>query len=280
MSIQDLPPDFELLLNQLLNGEDEDFSTLEFERFQNYLLSDPRALQHYFEYLDINSGIQTDMSEQLQTLEKIVDGEPAQPPRETSKTPLGKRASLIHYPLIVTASLLLFLAVEWITSGDFLWKRTADSVSKTNLTNQPYIATLTRSTDCVWGGMSLPEFSGQRLLSDDLVLEQGVAEFRFDSGVRLIIEGPTKIKVKTACCAELDYGKMVLHGYEAAPEFSLVTPLLTFHDIGTEYGAKIDKNGDVDLHVFEGAVRVDPNQKNEQFAESIIIKGGQARHLN
>ncbi|MCA9023410.1 MAG: hypothetical protein KDA74_24845, partial [Planctomycetaceae bacterium] len=198
----------------------------------------------------------------------------------TSKTPLGKRASLIHYPLIVTASLLLFLAVEWITSGDFLWKRTADSVSKTNLTNQPYIATLTRSTDCVWGGMSLPEFSGQRLLSDDLVLEQGVAEFRFDSGVRLIIEGPTKIKVKTACCAELDYGKMVLHGYEAAPEFSLVTPLLTFHDIGTEYGAKIDKNGDVDLHVFEGAVRVDPNQKNEQFAESIIIKGGQARHLN
>ena len=31
--------------------------------------------------------------------------------------------------------------------------------------------------------------------------------------------------------------------------------------------------------MFEGAVRVDPNHKNEQFAESIIIQEGQARRL-
>ncbi|MEQ9066555.1 MAG: hypothetical protein RLO18_07530, partial [Gimesia chilikensis] len=44
--------------------------------------------------------------------------------------------------------------------------------------------------------------------------------------------------------------------------------------------AQIHQDGEVDLHVFEGAVRVDPNQKNDQFSESVIIEEGQARHLN
>lgn len=287
MSIQDLPPDFELLLNQLLNGEEEVFSTSEFETFQNFLLSDPQALEHYFEYLDINSGIQTDMSEHLQMLEydAIGETEPEKPqfspePLVTKEVPSKGRTPFLNYFLVAAASIMMFLALDWMTSGGFFGKQAADSVTKSNVTQRPYVATLTRSTDCVWGSTSPPEFSGQRLLTDDLVLEQGVAEFRFDSGVRLVIEGPTKIKLETACCAKLDYGKMVLHGYEASPEFALVTPLLTFHDIGTEYGARIEKDGEVDLHVFEGAVRVDPNQKNEQFAESLIVKAGQARHLN
>lgn len=62
-------------------------------------------------------------------------------------------------------------------------------------------------------------------------------------------------------------------------QLTLITPLLTLHDIGTEYGARVDKDGEVDLHVFEGAVRVDANNKKEQFAESIIIEEGHARHL-
>ncbi|HAW27938.1 MAG TPA: hypothetical protein DCY03_07435, partial [Planctomycetaceae bacterium] len=93
-------------------------------------------------------------------------------------------------------------------------------------------------------------------------------------------EGPTKINLVTSSRAKLDYGKLVLHGYDPAPEFSLITPLLTFQDIGTEYGAQIHRDGEVDLHVFAGAVRVAPNQKNDQFSESVIIQKGQARHLN
>ncbi|QDT40722.1 FecR protein [Gimesia alba] len=292
MSVQDLSPEFEPLLNQLLNHSPEGgLSDSEFEQFQSFLLSDPRAIQHYFEYVDIDSGIQDDMSKRLLALEATAIGETDiketaqkpqlyQEPQEIKRRSSGRRLLYMHYFLAVATSLVLFLALEWMTSGDFLWKQTPDSITKEKLTDLPYIATLTRATDCVWGGEFPPEFSGQRLLSNELILEQGVAEFRFDSGVRLILEGPTKINMVTACCAKLDYGKMVLHGYEPSPEFSLITPLLTFHDIGTEYGAKIDKDGEVDLYVFEGAVRVDPNQKNEQFAESVIIEAGQAKHLN
>ncbi|WP_339735649.1 hypothetical protein [uncultured Gimesia sp.] len=285
MVIQDLPPKFEQLLNQLLNSQEGEFSTSEFEQFQSILSTDPQAMQRYFEYIDINSGIQTHMSERLQALEETAIEETAQEPQFYQEpqvikdVPSRRRAPYLNYFFVAAASLMMFLTLEWIVSGDFLWNQTSDSITKKNLTDLPYVATLTRSTDCVWGGESPPEFSGQRLLTNELILEQGVAEFRFDSGVRLIIEGPTKINMVSACCAKLAYGKTVLHGYEASPEFALITPLLTFHDIGTEYGARIDKDGEVDLHVFEGAVRVDPNQKNEQFAESVIINAGQARHL-
>ncbi|QDT91106.1 hypothetical protein [Gimesia algae] len=285
MSIQELPPEFEQLLNQLLNSQDGDFTAEEFAAFQNYLVVHPQALQHYFEYLDIDSGIQPDMLERLKELEEksMEEPEPVPPltpaPLITHEAPPARQPAFFNYALVAAASMLIFLMAEWMSTGDFLWEQAPNAITDTIRAELPYVATLTRSTDCVWGGNSRPEFSGQRLLTEDLVLEQGVAEFRFDSGTRLVIEGPTKIKLVTGCCAHLDYGSMVLHGYEPTPEFTLITPLLTLHDIGTEYGARVDKDGEVDLHVFEGAVRVDANHKNEQFAESIIIQAGHARRL-
>ncbi|WP_339688650.1 hypothetical protein [Gimesia maris] len=285
MSIQDLSPEFEQLLNQLLNNRDGEFTDSEFETFHDYLATNPEAMQHYFEYLDIDSGIQPDMLERLKELEarNLEEPEPVPPltpaPLITYDTPPARQPAFIQYALVAAASMLILLMAEWMSTGDFLWERAPNAITDTIRAELPYVATLTRATDCVWGGNSRPEFSGQRLLTEDLILEQGIAEFRFDSGTRLVIEGPTKIKLVTGCCAHLDYGSMVLHGYEASPEFTLITPLLTLHDIGTEYGARVEKDGEVDLHVFEGAVRVDPNHKNEQFAESIIIQEGQARRL-
>ncbi|WP_299468718.1 hypothetical protein [uncultured Gimesia sp.] len=280
MSIQDLPPQFEQFLNRLLNSQDSEFSDSEFEEFQSFLFSHPEAVQYYFEYSDINSGVQVDISERLKTLEESALGETAPAPQVLRDVPSGKRIPIINYVLVSAATLILVLTMEWMIAGGYFRRQAPDSLTEKTLTELPYVATLTRSTDCIWGGESLPEFSGQRLLTEDLILEQGVAELRFDSGARLIIEGPTKIKLVTGCCASIDYGKVVLHGYEPTPEFSLITPQLTFHDIGTEYGAKIDKDGQVDLYVFEGAVRVDSNQKHERFAESLIVREGQARHLN
>lgn len=285
MSIQELP-EFELLLNQLVNSEGGEFTAEEFDAFQNYLEANPQAMQHYFVYLDINSGIHPHMLERLKMLEeKSIEEPEALSPLLTREqqikreVPPASQPTFINYFFVAAASFLMFLMVEWMTTGDFLWDRTPNAITETTRAELPYVATLTRATDCVWGGSSRPEFSGQRLLTEDLVLEQGVAEFRFDSGTRLVIEGPTRIKLVTSCCAHLDYGSIVLHGYEPSPEFTLITPQLTLHDIGTEYGARVDKEGEVSLHVFEGAVRIDANHKNEQFVESVIIPEGQARRL-
>ena len=277
MSIQDLPPEFEPLLNRLLDSPDEEISQSEFDQFQTFLSTNPEAMQYYFNYLDINLGLQSDMKARLKALEQTSKEQNAPQPQPFPQ-PVVRRTAMLRYSAVASCSLLVGLLLAWSFAGFFPGNQTPDPQSSTE--ERTYVATLTRSTDCVWGSESPPEFSGQRLMSEDLVLEQGVAEFRFDTGVRLIIEGPTKINLVTSSRAKLDYGKLVLHGYDPAPEFSLITPLLTLQDIGTEYGAEIHRDGEVDLHVFAGAVRVAPNQKNDQFSESVIIQKGQARHLN
>ncbi|WP_278472224.1 hypothetical protein [Gimesia maris] len=278
MSIQDLPPEFEPLLNRLLNSPDEEISQSEFDQFQAFLSTNPEAMQYYFDYLDINLGLQSDLKARLEALEQTFKEQNAQQPQPSPHPIVVRRTAMLRYSAVASCSLLVGLLLAWSFAGFLPGNQTPDPQSSKE--ERTYVATLTRSTDCVWGSESPPEFSGQRLMSEDLVLEQGVAEFRFDTGVRLIIEGPTKINLVTSSRAKLDYGKLVLHGYDPAPEFSLITPLLTFQDIGTEYGAQIHRDGEVDLHVFAGAVRVAPNQKNDQFLESVIIQKGQARHLN
>ena len=69
MSVQDIPPEFEELLNRLLDSPEGEFSPTEFEAFQNILKSSPDAMHQYFQYIDINTGIKSDWNERLQSLE-------------------------------------------------------------------------------------------------------------------------------------------------------------------------------------------------------------------
>lgn len=277
MSIHDLPDEFEVLLNQLLNSAEGEFTPEQFERFQKFLQNDIRAMEVYFEYLDIEAGIYDGLDNRLEHLE--LSAAEVSVPLSSPPVQLNTPSLLPRYFLVIAISFMSFVLIERFATGKFFWQKPFSEIAGTSTPGPTYVATLTRSTDCVWGGETPPDFSGQRLMTKSLILEQGVAEFRFDTGTRLIIEGPTKIDLVTGCCAKLEYGKMVLHGYEPTPEFSLITPRLTFHDIGTEYGAHIHKDGEVDLHVFQGAVRVDANQKNKLFADSVIVNQGEARAL-
>ncbi|MFG0239448.1 MAG: hypothetical protein ACF8CY_00140, partial [Gimesia chilikensis] len=204
MSIQDLPPEFEPLLNRLLDSPAEEISQSEFDQFQAYLSNNPEAMQYYFDYLDINLGLQSDMKARLEALEQTFKTHHTQQPQAAPQPTVVRRAAFLRYSVVASCSLLLGLLLAWSFAGYFPGNRAPGPQSGKE--DRTYLATLTRSTDCVWGSESPPEFSGQRLMSEDLVLERGVAEFRFDTGVRLIIEGPTKINLVTSSRAKLDYG--------------------------------------------------------------------------
>lgn len=279
MTVHELPPNFDRLLNQLIDGQ---ISKSEFEELEQYLSSTPEAMQTYFDYLDIQTGVQKRYVERLKELDQIFTDEVPQT-EPVSKAPVfgrnTKLFSMLSYLAVATASVTLMLFAEKSITGRFPWEL-APSVpipyqGDPAPRDLPYVATLTRSNDCVWGGDTEPLFSGQRLLTKDLYLETGTAEFRFDSGIRLVLKGPTKIHINSANSAIVDSGEVVLHGYESAPEFALTTPQATFFDIGTEYGTKVEDNGDTELHVFQGSVRVEPSNKSED----LIVNQGNARDI-
>lgn len=278
MTVHELPPNFDRLLNQLIDGQ---LSKPEFEELEQYLSSTPEAMQTYFDYLDINTGVQKHYVERLKELDQIFTTELPQTQPDSKKSDFKRNRklfSMLSYLAVATASIALMLFAEKSITGHFIWEPVTSKVIRVPepIKELPYVATLTRSNDCKWGNENQPLFSGQRLLTKDLFLESGTAEFRFDSGIRLVLKGPTKIHIDSANSAKVDSGEVVLHGYESAPEFALTTPQATFYDIGTEYGTKVDENGDTELHVFQGSVRVESPDKSED----LIINKGKARDIS
>lgn len=255
------------------------------QQLQDQLKNDPQAREAYYDYLDVLQGL-GDLSQEEQDI--IAFGEFPEEIREpTTPAPLmpeipNKRTvpTILKYTTIIVATAVAALGLEWWAVGRTPW---SPPITRQHVVvPQPsptLVATLVRARDCEWTGEQRPKFEGQRLLTRDLSLEKGVAEFRFDSGVRLIIEGPTKLSINSSNSATLSLGRVVLHGHEMAEEFELSTPRANLYDIGTEYGASVNQEGDVEVHVFEGAVRIQQNKKDLPTGDRFIIEAGSAKQL-
>ena len=271
------------LLSQLCDGQ---LSPSELEEVEKYLRENPGARQIYYDYVDINTGLNNHSVERLKELDAPFTSSIPQS-KSVSEIPATgrtrKSSSLLGYLAVVTTSVTLIVCTGWIMTGRLFWEKIplAEVTPPTNSSPETYVATLARSTDCIWGNDNRPQFSGQRLLSKNLFLKEGIAEFRFDSGIRLVLEGPTEIKIASANSAELISGSVVLHGYESAPEFEIVTTQAKFFDVGTEFGVKVEEDSSTELHVFEGSVRIQPNNKSSNVAPKIqIIDKGVAQYID
>ncbi|MFK7777983.1 MAG: hypothetical protein QM501_07630, partial [Gimesia sp.] len=278
MSTHELPSNINRLLNQLIDGQ---LSQSEMEKVEQYLIDYPEARKTYFDYLDINIGIQNQNNERLKELDSTFTSIKTQGNSSTNKNLFP--FSLFRYLAVAAACVSLILGAELIFVGRFFWEK-APFVKVSPPPNElpeTYVATLVRSTDCKWGKDNRPLFSGQRLLSKDLYLKEGVAEFRFDSGIRLVLEGPTAIKIESANSVKLRSGSVVLHGDESAPEFELITTQAKFFDVGTLYGIKVAENNDTELHVFEGSVRIQPIEESTgNEGKTRIVNEGVAQFID
>ncbi|HSP42762.1 MAG TPA: FecR family protein, partial [Luteolibacter sp.] len=89
--------------------------------------------------------------------------------------------------------------------------------------------------------------------------EHGVAELQLPRDVRAVIESPARLSMIDERTLRLDHGHAFFEVTSAAGKgFTVVTPRQRIVDLGTVFGV-VARNGDpaVDLHVFDGRVRVD-----------------------
>ena len=283
MPTHDSSANLNRLLSQLCDGQ---LSPSELEEVEKYLRENPEARQTYYDYVDINTGLNNHSLERLKELDDIFTSSIPQSKSVSEKPATGrtrKYSSLLRYLAVTTASVTLMVCSGWFMTGRLIWEKAplVEVPPPTNNSPDAYVATLARSTDCIWGNDNRPQFSGQRLLSKDLFLKEGIAEFRFDSGIRLVLEGPTEIKIISANSAKLISGSVVLHGYESAPEFEIVTTQAKFFDVGTEYGIKVEEDSSTELHVFEGSVRIQPFGESSDVDPIIqIINKGVAQFID
>jgi hypothetical protein len=111
-------------------------------------------------------------------------------------------------------------------------------------------------------------------LGDGLALRSGLLEITYDTGARVILQGPVTYEVESPSGGFLSVGKLTArleqksevkgqrsesanHPSEIIHQkFAVRTPTAVVTDLGTEFGVEVDRQGRTQSHVFRGVVRV------------------------
>lgn len=143
-----------------------------------------------------------------------------------------------------------------------------------------FVGRISGMTDCQWVDTKTEPFNGARVpLGRKYALAAGVMEITYDTGARVIIEGPCTYEAESTTGGYLSVGKLTarVEGKgqsgrgrpeksetpgssgksqvaQSSPLFSVRTPTAIVTDLGTEFGVECEKTGATRSTVFSGVV--------------------------
>jgi len=127
------------------------------------------------------------------------------------------------------------------------------------------IATISRSMDADWVSAT-PQGARPRLTQgQQLGLSSGQVELTYDNGIRVWLQGPASARLLSLRSIEVAQGALAVdvsgvdsQAAESSEPFAVVTPHARVVDQGTRFAMSVDEAGEIELVVYEGAVRTDP----------------------
>ena len=201
---------------------------------------------------------------------------------------------------------------------------TESSVMPADNSKMPIVGRITGMADCKWLAASenkLPSpacgrgAGGEGGLNKSIALHSpirlgnrfgirsGLLEITYDTGAKVILQGPVEYEVESAAGGYLAVGKVTARMEKAAhesssiphstlstlhaPLFTIKTPSAIVTDLGTEFGVEVDKEGRTTSHVFRGVIEVRMASSNGKADaqvlhanESVRVEGnGEARRM-
>jgi hypothetical protein len=103
--------------------------------------------------------------------------------------------------------------------------------------------------------------SGDTLQPGDLVrFEKGRVVIRFESGVKLAVEGPADLQMVSNNGARMIQGRATVRVPGKIKGFILETPADRIVDLGTAFGVRVGSNGATSISVFEGEIELHGQQ--------------------
>jgi hypothetical protein len=202
---------------------EESISPEEVDRLVVLLRDDEEAQKFYLSYLDVESSLQVAMRGGLRA-----DVAATRSPR------------LVLRVAAIAAAAVLLLALGWM----FI-PRPAPAAAP---------ATLSRVHEAAWGPGQQALVPGARLAAGAYRLVKGIAELRFESGITLVVEGPTTFDILGPWRAGLRSGQLVCRASAGATGFVVETLKADVLDLGTEFGVRVGDSGRTELQVYEGEV--------------------------
>ncbi len=131
------------------------------------------------------------------------------------------------------------------------------------------VGRITGIADCRWANPeTAPEAAAPVPLARKYELVSGLLEITYDTGAKVILQGPCTYEIESATGGFLSLGKLTARVENAVPQspnpksqilnpkFVVRTPTAVVTDLGTEFGVEVTREGDTDTQVFQGNIRV------------------------
>ena len=153
------------------------------------------------------------------------------------------------------------------------------------------VGRITGMVDCRWSEPDTETINGAHVaLGRRYALSSGLLEVTYDTGAKVLLQGPVTYEVESPTGGFLSIGKLtaklekkvasgqwsVVSGQKSSshqplatshssnpqslipnPLFSVRTPTAVVTDLGTEFGVEVDKHGATISHVFRGRVKLE-----------------------
>ena len=221
----------------------------------------------------------------------------------TLRSPIGALV-FSHVLAAVILGMFLLVGLAWRVSLN-----PASDVNDINIVLQhkpvSVIGRITALADCRWRQWSVTSGQGPNIsktkdlgpktvfLGDRFVLASGLMEITYNTGAKVILEGPCTYEIESARGGFLAIGKLTAKvekesgathpsAFSLQPSalFAVRTPTAVVTDLGTEFGVEVEESGATRSHVFQGKIELRPNDVRgltDPGAPSILQVGESAR---
>ena len=142
------------------------------------------------------------------------------------------------------------------------------------------VATLSDSLDAKWEVGDIEMENGDRLITSytPLILQKGFAKVQFDNNVSVVIEAPAEFQIQAVDQINLAHGRLYAMVPTEAIGFTVNAGNAKVVDLGTEFGVKLEAEGNIELHVLRGKTNLFAGGKTNR--KSQIVSAGNAKKIS
>jgi hypothetical protein len=207
--------------------------------------------------------------------------------------------------LIVGIGLTISAIVHVSQPASVVESPSVDMPAASEDTNPACVAQVTGMVDCRfeessarWASVDSSKFPNRKArvsLGDKIALQSGLMELTYNTGAKVILQGPTVYEVQSAAGGHLTIGKLTAklernerrtknrgvaaarsRAQSSAPTFTITTPTAIVTDLGTEFGVEVNGSKVTETYVFQGLVEVRPLDGSNKAASPVRLAAQQS----
>lgn len=260
----------------------EGLTNAELAKLEDILIHNQAARKHYYDLAYVSAALKN--TEGILALERLLDFDTdlwqamAQEEKTAPEVEIPKEKSSlvqngVHPPQekreISKFSIFTLIACAAAVLFGVVFLKIVDMNS-----SRVQVATLVDEIDVQWADSNASMKKGCRLWTRNgpLHLNKGIVELRYDNGVEVLVEGPAAFEIGQTGIF-LDYGRTFCRVSESGWGFTVTTRSSEIVDLGTEFGAKAEIDGSMELHMIKGKAQLSVGSAGEGKLSQTVTNG-------